>query len=69
MREGRIGKLLSFITLKQSITRWSSTDCAAPPFLPPNAALCVRQLQEKVTGEMFTAMNKIKKGSISEKET
>ena len=69
MREGRIGKLLSFIALKQSITRWSSTIRAAPPFLSPNAALCVRQPQEKVTGEMLTTMNKIKKGSISEKET
>ena len=53
MREGRIGKLLSFITLKQSITRWSSTIRAAPPFLSPNAALCVRQPQEKVAGEVL----------------
>ncbi|WP_315256323.1 hypothetical protein [Segatella oulorum] len=50
MREGRIGKLLSFITLKQSITRWSSTIRAAPPFLSPNAALRVHQPQEKVAG-------------------
>ena len=50
MREERIGKLLSFITLKQSITRWSSTIRAAPSFLSPNAALRVRQPQEKVAG-------------------
>ena len=53
MREGRIGKLLSFITLKQSITRWSSTIRAAPPFLSPNAALRVRQPQEMVAGEVL----------------
>ena len=53
MREGRIGKLLSFITLKQSITRWSSTIRAAPPFLSPNAALRVRQPQEKIAGEVL----------------
>ena len=53
MREGRIGKLLSFITLKQSITRWSSTIRAAPPFLSPNAALHVRQPQEKIAGEVL----------------
>ena len=53
MREGRIGKLLSFITLKQSITRWSSTIRAAPPFLSPNAALRVRLLQEKIAGEVL----------------
>ena len=51
--QGRIGKLLSFITLKQSITRWSSTIRAAPPFLSPNAALRVRQPQEKVAGEVL----------------
>ena len=53
MREGRIGKLLSFIALKQSITRWSSTIRAAPPFLSPNAALHVRQPQEKIAGEVL----------------
>ena len=53
MREGRIGKLLSFITLKQSITRWSSIIRAAPPFLSPNAALHVRQPQEKIAGEVL----------------
>ncbi|WP_231287708.1 hypothetical protein [Segatella oulorum] len=54
MREGRISKLLSFITLKQSITRWSSTIRAAPPFLSPNVALRVRQPQEKIAGEVLT---------------
>ena len=53
MREGRIGKLLSFITLKQSITRWSSTIRAAPPFLSPSAALRVRQPQEKIASKVL----------------
>ena len=53
MREWRIGKLLSFITLKQPIIRWSSIIRAAPPFLSPNATLRVRQPQEKIAGEVL----------------